>query len=58
MTEEMERNGTKGKKIGKVYMGWVPVQRGILGRRKDTSYFDIKVEVLTWTAFVSDHVCV
>lgn len=58
MTEEMERKGTKGKKIGKVYMGWAPVRRGILGRRKDMSYSEIKVEVLTRTAFVSDHVCV
>lgn len=39
-------------------MGWAPVRRVILGRRKDTSYSEIKVEVLTRTAFVSDHVCV
>lgn len=39
-------------------MGWVPGSRGSLVRRQDTSYTEIKVEVLVWTVFVSEHMCV
>lgn len=57
VTEEMRRR-TKGKRARKVYRGWAPEHRGRVGKRQDTSYTIIKVEVLTWPVFMPEYVCV
>lgn len=58
VTEEMRMRRTKGKRARKVYRGWAPEHRGRVGKRQDTSYTVIKVEVLTWPVFMPEYVCV